>query len=100
MDKPKLYSSRIISSYVEYLKKYLPEINIESILKYAEIEQYQLDDEGHWLSQEQIDCFHDEIAKRSEHQNIAREVGRFAVNSKASGALGQYMLGFISPATA
>ena len=95
-----LYNSRIIKNYAEYLKKHSPEIDLDSILKYVEIEKYQLDDEGHWLSQQQIDRFHDEIAKRTEHQNIAREVGRFSVTSRASGALRQYLLGFINPATA
>ncbi|RPH51207.1 MAG: PAS domain S-box protein [Desulfobacteraceae bacterium] len=95
-----LYNSRIIKSCTEYLKKHSPEIDLDSILKYAEIEKYQLDDEGYWLSQEQINRFHDELSKQTEYQNIAREVGRFSVNSKASGALGQYILGFISPATA
>ena len=48
-----IYNSRIIKSYVEYLKRYLPDVDIATLLKYADIETYQLDDEGHWLTQDQ-----------------------------------------------
>ena len=94
-----IYNSRIIKSYVEYLKKHLPEVDSDPLLKYADIETYQLDDEGHWLTQEQVDRFHDILAKTTQDPDISRKVGRFSVTSRASGALGQYMLGFINPAT-
>jgi PAS domain S-box-containing protein/putative nucleotidyltransferase with HDIG domain len=100
MDDTPLYNSRIIKSYVEYLKRYLPDIDIVPLLKYADIETYQLDDEGHWLTQRQVDCFHTILAKTTQEPDIARKVGRFSVASRASGALGQYMMGFINPATA
>ena len=38
MDDTPLYNSRIIKSYVEYLKRYLPDIDIAPLLKYADIE--------------------------------------------------------------
>ncbi len=95
-----LYNSRIIKNYVEYLKSYYPNIDIASLLKYAGIETYQLDDEGHWLTQEQVDRFHEMLAEKTNNPDIAREVGRFSVTSQASGAVRQYLLGFISPATA
>ena len=95
-----IYNSRIIKSYVEYLKRYLPDVDIAPLLKYADIETYQLDDEGHWLTQEQVDRFHDILAKTTQDPDISRKVGRFSVTSRASGALGQYVLEFISPATA
>ncbi|MDP1992125.1 MAG: PAS domain S-box protein [Syntrophales bacterium] len=99
-DKTPLYNSRLTKNYVEYLKIYHPDVDIASLLKYAGIETYQLDDEGHWLFQEQVDRFHEKLAEKTNNPNIAREVGRFAVTSKSSGALRQYLLGFISPATA
>jgi PAS domain S-box-containing protein/putative nucleotidyltransferase with HDIG domain len=100
MDNTPLYNSRIIKSYVEYLKRYLPDVDIDLLLKYADIETYQLDDEGHWLTQRQVDRFHDILAKTTHDPNISRKVGRFSVTSRASGALGQYIMGFINPATA
>ena len=65
-DNTPLYNSRIIKNYVEYLKSYYPDIDIASLLKYADIEAYQLDDEGHWLSQEQVDRFHEMLAEKTE----------------------------------
>ncbi|MCK9392199.1 MAG: PAS domain S-box protein [Syntrophales bacterium] len=100
MDEAPLYNSRILKSYVEYLKRYLPDIDIAPLLNYADIETYQLDDEGHWLTQSQVDRFHTILAKTAQDPDISRKVGRFSVTSRASGALGQYMLGFINPATA
>ena len=88
-----LYNTRIINSYVEYLKRYLPDIDIAPLLKYAEIETYQLNDEGHWLTQKQSDRFHEMLVQMTQDQNIARKVGRFSTTSRASGALGQYLLG-------
>ena len=100
MDDTPLYNSRIFKSYVEYLNRYFPEIDIDPLLKYANIEAYQLEDEGHWLTQEQSDRFNTIIAKKTQDKDISRKVGRFAANSRASGALGQYVTGLIKPATA
>jgi PAS domain S-box-containing protein/putative nucleotidyltransferase with HDIG domain len=95
-----LYNSRIIKSYVEYLNRYHPEIDIDSLLKYAGVETYQLDDEGHWLTQSQIERFYEKLVQTIKDPDIARKVGRYSATSRASGALGQYLLGFINPATA
>ena len=100
MEDTPLYNSRIIKSYVEYLHRYLPDIDIAPLLKYADIESYQLEDEGHWLTQRQVDRFHEMLAKETDDPDISRKVGRFITTSRASGAAGQYLLGFINPATA
>ena len=100
MDDTPLYNSRIIKSFVEYLNRYLPEIDIAPILKYANIEAYQLEDEGHWLTQRQCDRFHEIVVETTKDPDISRKVGRFSVPSRASGALGQYLLGFVNPTTA
>jgi len=99
-DNIPLYNSRIIKNYVEYLRVYCPDIDISSILKHADIESYQLDDEGHWLTQTQVDRFHEMLTKKVDNPRIAREVGRYSVTSRASGAMRQYILGFINPETA
>jgi len=99
-DTPPLYNSRIIKNYVEYLKNHYPNIDITSLLKYANIEIYQLNDEGHWLIQEQVDRFHEMLATKTGNPDIAREVGRYSITSRASGAVRQHLLGFFNPATA
>ncbi|HPL67341.1 MAG TPA: PAS domain S-box protein [Smithellaceae bacterium] len=100
MEEKKYYSSRIIKSYVEYLKKFFPDIDANPLLKHAGIEIFQLDDEGHWMTQEESDRFHEMLVKATQDPDISRKVGRFSVTSRASGAVGQYILGFINPATA
>ena len=99
MDNVPIYNSRIFKSYVEYLNKYHPDIDAVPLLKYANIETYQLYDEGHWLTQEQSDRFQEILVQTTGDPDIARKVGRFSATSRASGALGQYMMGFIKPAT-
>jgi len=97
IDDP-LYNSRIIKMYVEYLQIYHPQVNVNSLLQSTWINSYELEDQGHWFSQWQVDRFHDLLNKETGIQNISREVGRFSVSSKASGALRQYLLGFMTPA--
>ena len=100
MEDTTLYNTRIIRSYVEYLKRYFPDIDVAPLLKYADIETFQLDDEGHWLTQKQVDRFHEILEKTTHDPEISRKVGRFSVTSHASGAMGQYLMGFVNPATA
>jgi hypothetical protein len=49
-----LYNARIIKCYDEYLREYHPELDMASILDYAGITTYQMEDEGHWLTQTQV----------------------------------------------
>lgn len=99
IDAP-LYNSRLIKNYVEYVKKFHSEIDIEPVLEYAWITSYELEDQGHWFSQWQVDRFHERLTERTGDSNISRKVGRFVASSEASGALKHYTLGFMSPAAA
>ena len=53
-----LYNSRIINNYIKLIKNQYRYINIEELLIYAGMEPYQVEDEGHWFSQNQINRFH------------------------------------------
>lgn len=97
IDTP-LYNSRLIKNYVEYAKIYLPRIDIDSALQYAEITGYEVEDPAHWFRQHQVDRFNEALVTKGGNPNISREVGRYAAASKASGAIRQYALGFMSPA--
>jgi class 3 adenylate cyclase len=93
-----LYNSRLIKNYVEYINEFHPEIDINSLFSYAGIATYELEDQGHWFTQHQVDRFNEILTQKTGDPNISREVGRFSVSSKASGAVRQYALGFMSPA--
>jgi len=95
-----LYSTRIITTFLEHIRRDYPDLDTDPLLEHADIKRYQLDDEGHWLTQKQVDRFHDAAVKATGNQNIAHEAGRSAPSSKAAGPVQQYVLGFINTATA
>jgi len=95
-----LYNSRLIKNYSEYIRKFHPEIDLDDILGYAWIKNYELEDQGHWFSQWQIDRFHARLAQKSGDAKLPRKVGQFTASSQAPGALRNYALGFITPAAA
>ncbi|MBW1673882.1 MAG: PAS domain S-box protein [Deltaproteobacteria bacterium] len=96
IDDP-LYNSRIISTFVEYMKKHYPDVNIDSILSYAGITNYELEDQGHWFSQRQVDLFYEIISQKTGDPNISRDAGRYAASTEGLGTLKQYTLGLMSP---
>jgi class 3 adenylate cyclase len=99
IDTP-LYNSRLIKNYVEYIKQFHPDVDSHAILSYAWIKTYELEDQGHWFSQWQVDRFHELLRKKIGDPNISRKVGRFAAFSKASSVVKQYTLGFMTPGAA
>ena len=98
MNEAPIYNSRLFKNYIEYLTVHHPDVDIAPILQYAKMAPYQLEDEGHWFTQEQVNRFHEKVAELSGNSHISRDVGRFAFTSKASGAIKQHLLGFLSPA--
>ncbi len=100
MNDAGLYSSRLIKNYIEYLNEHHPDVNIDTLLNYAGITTYQLEDGGHWFSQRQIDLFHEGMTQQTKDPDIPKNVGRNAPFSKAGGAVSQYALGFITPSVA
>jgi PAS domain S-box-containing protein len=94
--KTPLYSSRILASYLEFIKKYYPDFDIDSALKYAGTTRYEVEDAGHWFNQEQTDRFHEILAAKTGNPNVARDAGRFIVSSERLGAAKQYALGLIT----
>ena len=100
MEDAPLYNTRIIKSFVEYLNHFLPQIDLIPILDSAGITTYQLEDEGHYLTQTQVDRFYETLVKETDDPGIARKVGHYMPFSKASGNVSQYTLGFITPSAA
>jgi len=50
---------------VEYAKEVHPDINIDEVLHYAGITNYQLEDSGHWLTQNQVDRFYEILVQKT-----------------------------------
>jgi HD-GYP domain-containing protein (c-di-GMP phosphodiesterase class II) len=93
----RLYNSRIVDSYIKLLKRRYPHVQIDEILDYAGMKMYEVHDQGHWFTQDQIDRFHAVIQSRTGQANIAREAGRFAASPEAMGVLRQFTLGLVGP---
>ena len=100
MTDERLYNTRNINTYIEYLKIYYPNVDLTDVLDYAEILPFELKDEGHWLTQRQIDRYFEILVKKTGNHNLARDVGRFAHVSLSAGALPQYVMGFLTPKAA
>ena len=95
-----LYNSRVTKIYIQYLQKFYPEINVDSILNELGIAKYEIEDPAHWFTQEQQDRLHDTLVECTGNQKIARDAGRYATSSEGLGATKQYALGLMSPTAA
>jgi len=96
-ERQPLYNSRITKTYVNYLAKYHPAIDIDEVLALSGIEKYQIEDPAHWFTQEEVDRFHEILTKKTGDNQISRKVGRYTASSEGMGAGKQYMLGLMSP---
>jgi len=94
-DKSPIYNSRIIKIYLEYVSKYYPKIDINSILEYAKMSKYEVEDPAHWFNQHQVDRFEESIVEKAGNSDLAREAGRYAASSEALGAAKQYTVGLV-----
>ncbi|MBI5895961.1 MAG: HD domain-containing protein [Desulfobacterales bacterium] len=99
LPESRLYNSRIVDSYIKLLKSRYRHVEIEEVLEYAGMKLYEVHDQSHWFTQDQIDRFHAIIQQKTGHANIAREAGRFAASPEAMGVLRQFTLGLIGPST-
>jgi len=94
------YNSKITKTYIEYLKNNHPDIDTNTLLEHAGMTMYQLDDGGHWFTQNQISRFHDNLLEQTGDPDIARKVGHYSALSKSSFLVQQFARGFINPASA
>ena len=95
-DQP-LYNSKIISTFLKLLNKKYPQVDQRELLLYADIKPYQVNDEGHWFAQRQVDRFHEKLTELV-GCDIAREGGRYAASEESLGVMGKHVFGTIGPA--
>jgi len=98
MNEPLLYNSRIINTYIKLLRLKYSYVDVDDLLRYAGMELYQVEDEGHWFSQAQVDLFYERLVLLTGNSHIAREAGRFAISTEGLGVMRQYVLGMVDPA--
>lgn len=92
-----LYNSRITSTYLKLLRSRYPHVDVGEILRYAGMERHQIEDEGHWFTQRQVNRFHEKLQELTRNPHIAREAGVYSASPEAIGGIGRYILGLVSP---
>lgn len=100
MKETPLYNSSIIDTYVKLIKNKYNFVNVGELLRHANMTPYEVADQGHWFTQEQVNLFYERLLKVTGNDNIAREAGRYAASPEALGVLRQYFLGLVGPAKA
>lgn len=99
-DRKPLYNSKIIDNYIKLIRKEYDEVNVRDLLRYAGMAKFEVDDPGHYFSQEQINRFHERLSQVTRYANISREAGRFAVSPEVMGHFRQYVFSQANPAQA
>ncbi|OGQ95412.1 MAG: phosphohydrolase [Deltaproteobacteria bacterium RIFOXYD12_FULL_57_12] len=86
-----------MDNYLKLIKRNYSFINVGELLSYAGVESYQVEDEGHWFTQQQVNLFHKRLQELTGNKNIAREAGMYSVSPDALGMMRRYILGLIGP---
>ncbi|MFZ7126262.1 MAG: response regulator [Desulfobacterales bacterium] len=95
-----VYNSQIFQTYLKFLEKHHPEVDVERLLGRIGMTRYEIDDPAHWFSQSQANRFHAELQRQIKAGNTALEAGRFTIDADSMHAVKRYLLGMISPAAA
>lgn len=96
-DQTPLYNSGILGNYINYLESHDVDLDTGDLLHCSGLTRFDINDEGHFLTQEQINRFHHCLDKRLADPKIAYKVGQHALTMKSTGTLMQYGLQFVTP---
>jgi len=98
-DTTPLYNSGITKTYLAFIEKTYPDLDIDSIINYAGMTKYEVEDPAHWFSQDQADRFQEILIKKTGNPNIARDAGRYVMSYEGLGPGKKYALGLMNLAT-
>ncbi|MBR9986081.1 MAG: response regulator [Desulfosarcina sp.] len=97
-DRTPLYNSGIIGNYINYLESQRVDVDTDALLRCSGLSRFDINDEGHFLNQIQINQFHRCLDEALSDPKIAYKVGLHALQLKSTGTIKQYGLQFITPA--
>ncbi len=90
-----IYNSRIIDGYLTFLDEYYPDIDRKELLSYAGMTPYEVEDHGHWFTQEQVDRFYEYLNSRTGDDELAEKAGRFMASSKVGNEVIYYFISLL-----
>ncbi len=92
-----IYNTRLLKPLYEYTVKNYPDIDFNDVFEYSGIQQYEMDDPGHWISQEQSDLFYEALKNKTENPDLAKISSRHISEISEMGAVRQYAFGLLTP---
>ena len=93
-----LYNSRTILTYVKFIKEHHNHVDVSQVLSYAGMYEFQVQDENHWFTQEQVNRFHEKLTECTGDNGIARKAGRYTASAECLGPVKSYAASLLSPA--
>jgi PAS domain S-box-containing protein len=91
-----LYKSGIVGNYIHYLETRVG-ADTDELLRCSGLTRFEINDEGYFLTQAQINRFHRCMDEKVADPEISYKVGQYALDAKSTGPLKQYGLQFITP---
>ena len=91
------YNSRNIQVKLHLIEKKYPHVDVGRILDHASMKRYEIDDDGHWFTQDQIDRFEEMAVNLTGNPSIAREAGRFSTSIESHSRIRSYLIGLMGP---
>jgi len=82
-----LYNSNIIRSYIRLINHRYSFIDLNDLLDYAEMKMYQIEDDGHWFTQKEVNRFYERLVQLTGKQDIAREAGMYSTSPVSLGLM-------------
>ena len=89
-DQTPLYNSGILGNYINYLESHHVDVDIDELLRCSRLTRFDINDEGHFLTQAQINRFHRCLDEALDDPEISYKVGQHALHMKSTGTIKHY----------
>lgn len=97
MSEELLYSTRILDPFIKLIARQYAHVDVGKILAHAGITPWEIADNSHWLTQEQVTRFHEKALELTGNPNLAREAGQYSASPEVFGMVRTYILSFLTP---
>jgi len=97
MNVAPLYSARGLKLYIDLVKMRYNFVDIDALLKSANMKIEEINDPGYWFNQNQINAFMDYLIEKTNNPQIGREAGSFFGSPESLGILRSYYKAFGTP---